>query len=198
MAFKGPEGDGASADNLHMTSAEPSATLVLRSPWGPMQAQWGPKGLRELRTAFETPEAEQVLPPEGKALEAWLMGYGAPRTGYTTPPLVLDDSCGTPLQRIVWKVLRSLVWGQTLSYAALAERVAEAGQHPAWARSVRAVATAVGNNPWWVLVPCHRVVGSDGRLRGYAGGLAMKADLLRREGWALTGSEVQDRLIGRT
>lgn len=81
---------------------------------------------------------------------------------------------GTPFQRTVWDALRSIGHGDTVSYAALARRVGA----PA---AVRAVGAAVGRNPVSILLPCHRVVGSDGSLTGYAGGLPRKTALLRLE-----------------
>jgi len=85
------------------------------------------------------------------------------------------DLQGTPFQQSVWQALLNLGRGQTASYAALAER---SGQ----AHAVRAVGAAVGRNPVSVLVPCHRVLGSQGALTGYAGGLARKRALLVHEG----------------
>jgi methylated-DNA-[protein]-cysteine S-methyltransferase len=87
---------------------------------------------------------------------------------------------GTPFQRAVWTVLGSIPRGGTLSYAAVARQVAA----PA---AVRAVGAAVGRNPVSIMVPCHRVVGSDGALTGYAGGLPRKLHLLRLEGATLAG-----------
>lgn len=82
---------------------------------------------------------------------------------------------GTPFQLAVWEGLRSIPRGATIAYAELARRVGAP-------RAVRAVGAAVGRNPVSIFVPCHRVVGSDGSLTGYAGGLPRKACLLRLEG----------------
>ncbi len=82
---------------------------------------------------------------------------------------------GTPFQRSVWQALAAIPWGATLSYGALAERL----QQP---RALRAVGAAVGRNPWSIVVPCHRVLGVNGALTGYAGGLARKRELLGLEG----------------
>ena len=87
-------------------------------------------------------------------------------------PLALH---GTPFQRRVWDALQGVAHGQTISYAQLAARIGA----PA---AVRAVGAAVGRNPISVIVPCHRIVGSDGSLTGYAGGLERKRSLLEREG----------------
>jgi len=82
---------------------------------------------------------------------------------------------GTPFQLSVWEALVAIPWGTTTSYGALAVQL----RNP---RAVRAVGAAVGRNPWSIVVPCHRVLGADGSLTGYAGGLERKQDLLTREG----------------
>jgi methylated-DNA-[protein]-cysteine S-methyltransferase len=81
---------------------------------------------------------------------------------------------GTPFQRCVWRALAAIPFGATTSYFALAQSLGAP-------RSVRAVAAAVGRNPISVLIPCHRVIGSDGSLTGYAGGLERKRKLLALE-----------------
>jgi methylated-DNA-[protein]-cysteine S-methyltransferase len=82
---------------------------------------------------------------------------------------------GTPFQRQVWEALASIPYGGVTSYAALADRLGRPG-------SARAVGAANGANPLAVVVPCHRVVGADGTLTGYAGGLPAKRRLLALEG----------------
>lgn len=91
--------------------------------------------------------------------------------------------CGTPFQESVWRGLAALDYGATTSYGALA---ASLGRRSA----VRAVAAAVGANPLSLIVPCHRVVGADGRLTGYAGGLDVKRWLLDREQAQRAGGNV--------
>lgn len=81
---------------------------------------------------------------------------------------------GTDFQKAVWRQLLSVVYGETLSYGALSCRLGRP-------EAVRAVAAAVGANPLSIFVPCHRIVGSNGRLTGYAGGLAAKQGLLHLE-----------------
>ncbi len=88
---------------------------------------------------------------------------------------VAVDVTGTPFQQRVWTALRSIPVGTTCSYGELAARVGSPG-------AVRAVGTANGANPVWLVVPCHRVVRSDGSLGGYGGGLDRKAWLLAHEG----------------
>ena len=81
---------------------------------------------------------------------------------------------GTEFRRRVWESLCDIPYGGTISYGMLAERLGDR-------RAVRAVAAAVGANPMSIVVPCHRVVGGDGRLVGYAGGLQVKRFLLQME-----------------
>ena len=82
---------------------------------------------------------------------------------------------GTEFQRDVWNGLLTIPFGKTLSYGALAERVGYSG-------AFRAVGAANGANPIALIMPCHRVVGSDGRLTGFGGGIPIKAALLVHEG----------------
>lgn len=85
------------------------------------------------------------------------------------------DPQGTAFQQSVWRALLTIPFGNTVTYAALA-RTAGA------VKAVRAVGAAIGRNPISVIVPCHRVLGSDGSLTGYAGGLERKQSLLTLEG----------------
>lgn len=89
---------------------------------------------------------------------------------------------GTPFQQQVWRLLRAIPYGATRTYGELAGEIGTCAAHP------RAVGHSVGHNPVSVLVPCHRVVGSTGRLTGYAGGLGRKAFLLRLEGALADGA----------
>ncbi|MFF2010125.1 methylated-DNA--[protein]-cysteine S-methyltransferase [Streptomyces sp. NPDC058195] len=86
------------------------------------------------------------------------------------------DGAGTDFQRRVWAALETVPYGETVSYGQIAERVGSPGA------GVRAVGTAIGRNPLLVVRPCHRVIGADGTLRGYAGGLERKELLLGLEG----------------
>ncbi len=85
------------------------------------------------------------------------------------------DTGGTPFQQLVWTVLRRIPAGTTWSYARLAQEIGRPS-------SVRAVAAANGANPVSIVIPCHRVIGSDGSLTGYGGGLPRKRWLLVHEG----------------
>lgn len=89
--------------------------------------------------------------------------------------LPLDLSAGTPFQQAVWQALQSLAFGQTCSYGALSAQIGRP-------TAVRALSGAVARNPVSIIVPCHRVLGANGALTGYAGGLDRKAALLKLEG----------------
>jgi len=108
--------------------------------------------------------APEKLAPE---LEAYLTGQPV------CFPVKL--STGTPFQRKVWRALLKIPRGETRSYAWVARQIGQPN-------AVRAVANACGANPAPILVPCHRVIASDGSLGGYGGGLAMKRRLLKLEG----------------
>lgn len=95
----------------------------------------------------------------------------APQTAFDLPL----DLHGTPFQRAVWQALCAIAAGRTCSYGDIALAIGAP-------RAVRAVGAAVGRNPVSVIVPCHRVIGRDGSLTGYAGGLDRKRALLRIEG----------------
>ncbi|WP_396636104.1 methylated-DNA--[protein]-cysteine S-methyltransferase [Maribacter sp. R77961] len=81
---------------------------------------------------------------------------------------------GTDFQQRVWKALADIPYGKTVSYLELSKTLGDV-------KAIRAVAAANGKNPLWIVVPCHRVIGSDGSLTGYAGGLHRKKWLLEHE-----------------
>ena len=87
---------------------------------------------------------------------------------------------GSPFRRLVWQTLQQIPYGETISYGELATEIAR--QRGISHESARAVGGAVGHNPISLLIPCHRVVGKDGSLTGYAGGLSRKIALLTLEG----------------
>lgn len=147
------------------------------TPLGPMLLIGDDDGLHYL--GFEGQKHAHAAPPGAATPEAavlqstsaWLDAYFG---GRSAPPPRLAVH-GTPFQRRVWQALAEIPRGQSISYAELARRLAAP-------HAVRAVAAAVGRNPISIIVPCHRVLGSNGSLTGYAGGLARKAALLQLEG----------------
>jgi len=90
---------------------------------------------------------------------------------------------GTAFQRAVWQAIAAVPFGSTISYVELARRAGRPG-------SARAAGTATGRNPLSVIVPCHRILGSDGSLTGYAGGLDRKRALLTHEGVLCSSGEL--------
>jgi methylated-DNA-[protein]-cysteine S-methyltransferase len=141
-----------------------------RSPEG-LAGAWfvdDQKYLPALTPAWEASPEHPFLKEAQEDIQAWFEGE---RAAFKT---VLSPS-GTPFQEAVWQGLLGIPYGDTESYAALTHRI---GCPPT---AVRAVAGAVGRNPISVLIPCHRVIGSDGALTGYAGGLPRKQFLLRWE-----------------
>ncbi len=101
----------------------------------------------------------------------WLDVYFSGKDPDILPPL---HPQGSPFRQAVWNILLTIPRGQTMTYGEIARRL---GVH-----SAQAVGGAVGHNPISILIPCHRVVGSDGSLTGYAGGVERKARLLQLEG----------------
>lgn len=104
--------------------------------------------------------------------------FAGKRTAFEVPL----DVRGTEFQRSVWRELSRIPFGVTRSYAEIAERIGKP-------RSVRAVGAANGSNPISVIVPCHRVIGADGSLTGFGGGLDLKRSLLELEGVLLAVGE---------
>jgi len=154
-------------------------TVQIRTPTplGPVRLATSPEGLCGLwfegqrhEPSHQWPNAPDhpVLQEAARQLDAYLRGQ---RAGFDLP---LDLSGGTPFQQSVWQALLVVPRGTPTSYGALARSL---NNPPA----VRAVGAAVGRNPVSVVVPCHRVLGADGSLTGYAGGLERKAALLALE-----------------
>lgn len=111
---------------------------------------------------------------EGKR---WLDVYFSGEQPGFTPPIHM---IGTPFQQVVWEILLTIPYGSTTTYRSVAEQVAKA--IGANTMSAQAVGTAVGKNNISLIVPCHRVVGTNNSLAGYAGGIDKKVTLLKLEG----------------
>ena len=119
---------------------------------------------------------EEVETPELAEARRWLDIYFSGKEPDFTPPLRLD---GTDFQLAVWRLLLEIPYGETTTYAAIAKSIA--AQKGLWGMSAQAVGGAVGKNPVSIIVPCHRVLGANGSMTGYAAGTQRKADLLRLE-----------------
>jgi methylated-DNA-[protein]-cysteine S-methyltransferase len=148
----------------------PLGTMLLAATDDGLAGVWfvGQRHSPDTRGWREDP-AHPVLREAVAQLTAY---YAGERSGFDLP---LDLSAGTPFQQSVWDALRAIPSGGTTSYAELARRLGKP-------QAARAIGAAVGRNPVSVVVPCHRVLGTDGTLTGYAGGLERKTALLQLEG----------------
>jgi methylated-DNA-[protein]-cysteine S-methyltransferase len=156
-----------------MSTTEIHAWDVYESPFGPLTLHAGPRGLSGLSfPGRATGLDERDRDPDAVAgAAAQLEDYFAgERRGFD----IALDLAGTPFQRRVWAELRRIPYGATASYTELADRVGRPD-------IVRAVAATVGRTPVPIVVPCHRVLGADGSLTGYGGGLQRKRALLDLE-----------------
>lgn len=178
--------------------AVPTAWCTLESPLGDLWVAATDQGLSGLwfvgqrhgptpleQAGWPTAAAAAAAGTTGQeaqgAAQGWLLeaaqqlqAYWAEALPFDLRRLPLDWRSGTAFQRRVWQALLLIGPGETWSYGALA-------RHLALPQAARAVGSAVGRNPWSLLVPCHRVLGQSGALTGYAGGLERKRWLLRHE-----------------
>ena len=151
------------------------------SPVGPLLLAGSSKGLklvsfgsgrRSVKADPEWREDDSVFVEVVAQLNSYFAGE---RTTFDLA-LVLD---GTEFQKTVWTALQQIPYGETVSYKQLAERIGRA-------EAVRAVGAANGANPIPIIIPCHRVIGNDGSLTGFGGGLPLKKKLLELESRQLT------------
>jgi methylated-DNA-[protein]-cysteine S-methyltransferase len=148
-------------------------TCHLESPFGVLRLTESEKGLAELHILRpdERPREKETLSPLLEEACRQLMAYCGGRLRVFDLPLDLN---GTDFQRAVWAELCNIPYGETASYGEIACLIGRP-------RAVRAVGGANHRNPVAIIVPCHRVIGSDGRLVGYGGGVDLKAKLLSHE-----------------
>ncbi|MGK0362808.1 MAG: methylated-DNA-[protein]-cysteine S-methyltransferase [Bradymonadia bacterium] len=151
-----------------MSGAAPRGAVY--TPVGWLVVDANAEGLTAASFEAERP-ADANDDPHGAitALSAWLAGAHGALDGVAIAPI------GSDFQRIVWRLLRTIPAGQARTYGELAVALGRP-------TATRAVARANATNPVAVIVPCHRVIGSDGAMRGYAGGLHRKRWLLAHEG----------------
>jgi len=156
---------------VHCRWASPLGPMLLAASARGLAGAWFAQGQRDTPDPATWPEAAEhpVLRAAAQQLEAYFAGR---RRTFDLP---LDLGHGTAFQQAVWQALLAIACGQTQSYGALAREIGRP-------RAVRALGAAVGSNPNSIIVPCHRVLGADGSLTGYGGGLERKAALLQLEG----------------
>jgi len=147
--------------------ASPLGGITLASDGEALTGLWF-DGQKHFARGLEEKRETKDLPVFREAAR-WLDAYFAGLAPDFTPPLALH---GTPFQERVWAALMEIPRGQTATYGELAARLSS---------SARAVGGAVGKNPVSLIVPCHRVLGADGSLTGYAGGVERKRRLLELE-----------------
>jgi methylated-DNA-[protein]-cysteine S-methyltransferase len=155
-----------------------TAQALYASPLGPMllaRTRTGLAGAWFMRQKDHPGELTAPQQPDDpllrRAVDQFKRYFAGGKDGFDLPL----DLLGTPFQREVWEALLRIPPGTTQTYGAIARAVGTPD-------SARAVGAAVGKNPLGVIVPCHRVIGSDGSLTGYAGGLHRKTALLELEG----------------
>jgi methylated-DNA-[protein]-cysteine S-methyltransferase len=187
--LRGPRDLGREADMTHMTHDvhKNCVFTLVDSPVGRLTLVASNHGLAAILWENDNPRRVPLNAgrrddehPVLRAAERQLGEYFAGRRKVFDLAL---DAAGTVFQRKVWQALLTIPFGETRSYAEIARQIGS----PA---AVRAVGAANGRNPISIVVPCHRVVGSTGKLTGFAGGLDAKAYLLRLES---PGAKTRDR-----
>jgi methylated-DNA-[protein]-cysteine S-methyltransferase len=150
---------------------------IISSPFGNIRISSREGCLSELKFTGEDTDGEildQVLLSTKQQLEEYFAGE---RMTFDMP----IGLGGTDFQRKVWLEVNKIPFGQTTNYMKISQKLGNPG-------AIRAVGAAIGANPILIILPCHRVLGSDGSLTGYAGGLDRKKALLELEGHAFQGS----------
>lgn len=163
---------------IHRTTyASPVGLLTLAGDGTHLTGLW-PEGHRYFGSTLTESAVERDDLPVFAAARSWLDRYfDGMRPPVGELPLA---SSGTPFQQMIWSLLAQIPYGTVVTYGDLARQAAALTGKPSM--SAQAVGGAVGRNPVSIIVPCHRVIGSNGSLTGYAGGLAMKVHLLEHEG----------------
>ena len=145
-------------------------TVNIKTPLGMATIKGDENGIAIISIADEG-EISKVIPPVLQEAVTQLQDYF---DGQRTHFDFQLNPAGTEFQQKVWKGLCEIPFGKTMSYLELAKQLGDV-------KAIRAVASANGKNPLWIVVPCHRVIGTDGSLTGYAGGLWRKKWLLEHE-----------------
>ncbi len=153
----------------------PLGAILLASDGEALTGLWF-QGQRHIPPAQAQAAVREDL-PVFRQTRAWLEAYFAGKVPDFTPLL---RPVGTDFQQAVWAILAAIPYGATRTYGEIARELA--AQRGLARMSAQAVGGAVGRNPISILIPCHRVLGRNGQLTGYAGGLERKRALLRLEG----------------
>ena len=151
----------------YTTMESPVGTLRLVAEELGLRMVWFVRGRKEEKPDAEWKEDAAFFADVMRQLNAYFAGE---LREFEIPLLML----GTEFQKRVWKTLQTIPYGETMSYGELAKKIGDP-------KAVRAVGAANGQNPIPIIVPCHRVIGSDGSLTGFGGGLENKKKLLELE-----------------
>ena len=158
--------------------ASPFGSITLASDGTSLVGLWF-DGQKYFADTLENEHKQKSLPVFEEA-RRWLDTYFSGKEPGFLPPLAPK---ATPFRKKVWNILLSIPYGQTMTYGEIAKTIA----HEQSSRmSAQAVGGAVGHNPISIIVPCHRVVGTNGSLTGYADGIDKKVQLLTLEGVDMT------------
>jgi methylated-DNA-[protein]-cysteine S-methyltransferase len=147
-----------------------SQVTFIKTPLGIAKIVGDEEGISIISILSEG-ELSITIPNELQEAVSQLQDYFSGKRNYFSFKL---NPKGTDFQQKVWQELLKIPFGKTISYLDLAKKLGDA-------KVIRAAASANGKNPLWIVVPCHRVVGTDGSLTGYAGGLWRKKWLLEHE-----------------
>ena len=159
---------------FYCTVSSPLGILTLASDGAALTGLWLP-GQKYFALGLRSDAVNAPDLPVFQAAKAWITAYFAKDLLPEMPTL---DPVGTPFRKAVWQKLMQIPAGEVVTYGTLAAQLRQEGI----AASPRAVGGAVGHNPISIMIPCHRVIGSGGKLTGYAGGLQAKTYLLELEG----------------
>lgn len=146
-------------------------TCIIKSPLGYTKIVGNADGVSQVTILNSEEKETDIIPTELEDCVIQLREYFEGTR--TTFDLKLNPQ-GTDFQNVIWRLLTEIPYGKTISYLQLSKRLGDV-------KSIRAVANANGKNPLWIIVPCHRVIGSDGKLTGYAGGIHRKKWLIEHE-----------------
>ena len=149
------------------------ASTIFAAPGGKLLIEASPLGVVSLKAAPPGAMACGENPATAKAVD-WLESYFAGKPG-VAPPL---DLAGTHFQKAIWNILLEIPYGACSSYGEICKIYEQRFNRRS---SPRAVGGAIAANPVWIVIPCHRIIHSDGKLGGYAGGVEMKKALLDLE-----------------
>jgi methylated-DNA-[protein]-cysteine S-methyltransferase len=146
-------------------------SVIIKTPIGFTEIKGDENGITKIHVMDENVEISTIIPKDLIEAVTQLQDYFLGRRTEFTFKLNLQ---GTEFQKKVWQELLHIPYGKTCSYLDLSKKIGDV-------KAIRAVASANGKNPLWIVVPCHRVIGTDGSLTGYAGGLWRKKWLLEHE-----------------